>query len=204
MSVQTSGIMELISTLKKEGILEIEKERDKIINVAKEDAENIKAAGEELASKIREECNAECTQKRKDLDIELKMATRDFLLVFSKSIKNFIIKPIVKKNIKKCIEDSDFLKNALLELFKDIMAGDNNNILVLLNDSKKQEMIEFFNRDVFKSIKNHDKISFDFTNEFSGFQIIKKDEKLIWDFTLDSLTQEIGKLVEPHLLKYFI
>jgi vacuolar-type H+-ATPase subunit E/Vma4 len=204
MSVQTSGIMELISTLKKEGILEIEKERDKIINVAKEDAENIKAAGEELASNIREECNAECTQKRKDLDIELKMATRDFLLVFSKSIKNFIIKPIVKKNIKKCIEDSDFLKNALLELFKDIMAGDNNNILVLLNDSKKQEMIEFFNRDVFKSIKNHDKISFDFTNEFSGFQIIKKDEKLIWDFTLDSLTQEIGKLVEPHLLKYFI
>jgi hypothetical protein len=132
------------------------------------------------------------------------MATRDFLLVFSKSIKNFIIKPVIKKNIKKCIEDSDFLKRALLGIFKDIMADDNNNILVLLNDNKKQEMIEFFNKDVFKSIKNHDKISFDFTNEFNGFQIIKKDDKLIWDFTLDSLTQEIGKLVEPHLLKYFI
>jgi vacuolar-type H+-ATPase subunit E/Vma4 len=204
MSVQTSGIMELISTLKKEGILEIEKERDKIINAAKKDAENIKAAGEDLASKIKEKCNLECTQKRKDLDSELKMATRDFLLVFSKSIKNFIIKPVIKKNIKKCIEDSDFLKNALLGIFKDIMADDNNNILVLLNDNKKQEMIEFFNKDVFKSIKNHDKISFDFTSEFNGFQIIKKDDKLIWDFTLDSLTQEIGKLVEPHLLKYFI
>jgi hypothetical protein len=48
------------------------------------------------------------------------------------------------------------------------------------------------------------KISFGFTDKFQGFQIIKKDDKLIWDFTLTSLTQEIGKLVEPHLLRYFI
>ena len=146
----------------------------------------------------------ECKQKKENIESELKFATRDFLLVFSKKIKTFIIRPVIKKQIRNVLNNENFLKNVFKDLFKELLIKDHKNILIILNNSIKDEMIEFFSSSVFKTITNYKKINFSFTDTFEGFQIIKEDEKLIWDFTLESLTHEIGKLIEPHLIKYFI
>jgi vacuolar-type H+-ATPase subunit E/Vma4 len=204
MSVQTSGIMELISKLRKEGILEIENERNKIIKIAQDNAEKIIKTAEKTSTDILDKCDQECLRKKKNLDSELKIVIRDFLLIFSKNIKTQLIHPIIEKKLSDVINDTNFLKDTLKNILVNILEKDTSNLLILLNVDKKNDLIEFFSHAMFKDMLSSNKISFGFTDKFQGFQIIKKDDKLIWDFTLTSLTQEIGKLVEPHLLRYFI
>jgi vacuolar-type H+-ATPase subunit E/Vma4 len=204
MSVKTYGIAELISQIHEEGISKIETEREKIISLARNDAKKIVTEAEKNIKNLYEKCNSECDQKRSDLDCELKMAARDFLLTFSKNIKSFIIRPIIKKQLNDVMNDTKFLKVCLKAIFQNILTKEYKNILVLLNTKTKNDMIEFFGNDIFKDTTNKNKVNFAFTNEFSGFQIIRKDDKLIWDFTIETLTQEIGKIVEPNLLKYFL
>ena len=198
-----SGLNELISKLQEEGINKVNQERDMIINNASKDAEKILSAAQNEASKIREKCDRDCLQKREDLDCELKMATRDFMLSFANNIKQFVIRPVIKSEIQNVIGDSKFLKSCLGKIFQDILGNEDKSILIILNKSMKNEMIEFFSGKIFKKA-NESKINLAFTDEFQGFQIIKKDEHLLWDFTLETLSQEVGKIVEPSLLKYFI
>lgn len=132
------------------------------------------------------------------------MVTRDFLLVFSKKIKNSIIIPTTKKYIRNIIKDDDFFKSCLQNILNNFLDEKNKNIFILMNNDNKNEIIEFFTHKIFKKILENNKINFGFTDEFEGFKIIKKDDKLIWDFTVETLTQEVSKIIEPHLIKYFI
>jgi len=198
-----SGLNELILKLQEEGINKVNEERDKIIQDANQNAEKIISDAKEESSRIREKCRRDCSQKKEDLDCELRMATRDFLLNFANNIKKFVIRPVVKSEINKVVTDTKFLKNCLGNIFQDVLANEDKSILVILNKDMKNEMIEFFSGKIFKEAKNS-KINLAFTDEFQGFQIIQKDEHLLWDFTLETLSQEVGKIVEPNLLKYFI
>jgi V/A-type H+-transporting ATPase subunit E len=204
MSIKTFGITELISQIQQEGISKIKEERENIISSANEYANKIINNAEVKVKELYNTCEIECKQKKEDLNCELKMATRDFLLIFSKKIKTFIIRPAIKKQISNAINDIKFLKNCLKTIFKNILQDQNKNILIILNSSIKNDIIEFFSNDIFKDTLHKNNIDFTFTNDCEGFQIVKKNDNLIWDFTIDTLTQEIAKIVEPSLLKYFI
>jgi hypothetical protein len=100
--------------------------------------------------------------------------------------------------------DTKFLKLCLKDIFHNFFKTPDKNILLLMNNKTKNEMIEFFSNDIFINILKKNVVNFAFTDEFTGFKIIRKNDKLIWDFTVKTQTQEIGKLIEPHLIKYFI
>jgi len=204
MSNKNHGIAELISQIQEEGILKVNRERDTIINNANESAQSLISDAKQKVQDMYETCDMECKQKKEDLNCELKMATRDFLLMFSKQIKTFIILPSIKSNVDKVMTDTNFLKMCLKDIFTKFLEMDNKNILLCLNSKTKNDMIEFFSTDIFTKMFKKNNISFSFTDEFEGFQIIKQDDKIIWDFTVEALAQEISKLVEPNLIEYFI
>lgn len=204
MSTETFGITELISKIQKEGILDIEQKRVQIINKAKAEADNIINISKKEAAMMQIQCEEHCNHQKQHLDDELKIATRDFLLKFSKTIKISLFQPMIKNHLKDAINNNQFFKNILVSILEKILDKNSKNILIVLNEDKKHEMIEFFSNDLFKNLTDKNNVNISFSDHLEGFQIVNQDEKLIWDFTLDSLTQEIGKLVEPELIKYFI
>jgi vacuolar-type H+-ATPase subunit E/Vma4 len=204
MSSKVLGLNELILKLQDEGIAKANEESQKIIDNANKTANQIITDAEEKAAAQKDAFEKTRMRQRQELDDEMTMAARDFMLNFSNNIQSFVIRPHVKKDIEEIILDTKFLKNCLKGIFQEVLIKEESDILVILNEKTKNEMIEFFGGKMFKSMSAKGKINFAFTNKFTGFQIIKRDEKLIWDFTLDTLAQEIGKLVEPNLLKYFI
>jgi len=203
MLLENSSIAKLINQLKEEGVAEIQKERALLITTAQNDAKLIISNAHTESAKIRHECKAQCEQERKALHSELTLATRDFLVDFSNHIATFIIYPGVYKHMSAVVSDIDFLKNTLRNILSNVVRNNNTNITVIMNENVKKDIITFFSQSILKDIQNNN-VKLEFQDKFIGFKIVEKENKYVWDFTLESLTQKVSTFIEPYLLKYFI
>lgn len=204
MSEKVSGITELISQLQEEGISQGELRKKEIIYNANAEGKKIISEAKKEAEKIKNNFIKEYKEKKIEMDKELQIAARDFLLDFSNKIKSFIIRPQVNKQIDTILLDSKFIKNILKTIIQDILAKQNDSISVIINNDMKKDISDFFYKKIINEIKGKSNIKLEFEDNLKGFKINKNDENLFWDFTSDTISNEISRFIEPHLIKYFI
>jgi len=204
MSEKISGITELISQLQEEGISQGELRKKEIINDANKEKERIILQAKKEADEIKNNSIKEYNSKKDEMDKELQLSARDFLLDFSNKIKSFIIRPQVKNEIDAILLDTKFMKSILKTIIQDILSKQNESISVIVSSDIKKDISDFFHKKIINEIKEKSNIKLEFEDNMKGFKINKKNENLFWDFTVDTISAEISKFIEPHLIKYFI
>jgi len=204
MSEKVSGITELISQLQEEGISQGELRKKEIISKANVEGARIILEAKKEAEEIKNNFIKEYNEKKEEMNKELQIAARDFLLDFSNKIKSFIIRPQVEKEINGVLLDTKFLKNTLKSIIQDVLVKENDSISIIINSDLKKDVSDFFYKKIINEIKGKNNIQLEFEDNIKGFKINKNDENLFWDFTVNTISSEISKFIEPHLIKYFI
>ena len=136
MSSKVLGLNELILKLQDEGIAKANEESQKIIDNANKTANQIITDAEKKAAAQQDAFEKTRMRQKQELDDEMTMAARDFMLNFSNNIQSFIIRPHVKKDIEDVILDTKFLKNCLKGIFQEVLIKEESDILVILNEAK--------------------------------------------------------------------
>lgn len=201
MSQSTSGVAELIGRLKKDGVDAGEAEKRRVIEEAEQKAADIVADATAKAEQLLQSARQERERLKSQLDAELTMAARDFVLRFEARIKAQVIHPVVADPVKGVLEDAGFLKSTLRELCVRYAEGGADIELALSPETRKQ-LEGFFTGELKSALAGRDLTLVD-ESGLIGFRISKKGESFAWDFSKEAVAQELTQLVDPALRRYF-
>lgn len=201
MSQTTSGVAELIGRLKKDGIDAGEAEKRRLLEEAEKKAAAIVAEAKTKADQLLQSAKQERDRQKQQLEAELQMAARDFVLRFSDRIKQQVIHPVVADPVKAVLDDAGFLKATLKDLCVKY-AESGADIEVALSPETRAKLEGFFTGEL-KSALGGRELSLVDENGLVGFRLAKKGDSFAWDFSLDAVAQELMRLVDPTLRGFF-
>lgn len=201
MSQTTSGVAELISRLKRDGIDAGEAEKQRLLDEAEKKAAAIVAEAKAKAEELLAQAKQERERQKQQLEAELQMAARDFALRFSERIKQQIIEPVVSGPTKAVLEDPAFLRATLQELCV-AYAKTGADIELTLSPETRAKLEAFFTGELSRALGER-QLSLVDESGLVGFRLAKKGDSFAWDFSLDAVTAELLRLVDPALRRYF-
>ena len=198
------GISGLIKRIQQDGIDSAEKLKSDIIGGAKLDAAKIIEEAKTVSSKILSEANSQSVKIKEQMDLELRISVRDFILSFSDQFKSDIVLPIVNKSVSDCFSDSEFVKKCLFHLIKKNKVDDmETGFLSVVSEEMVKKINDYFSSSIVKNtIKQN--VCVNSSKNMEGFSLRKNGSNYFWDFTVNTITEEISNLVEPGLRKYFV
>jgi vacuolar-type H+-ATPase subunit E/Vma4 len=198
------GISGLIKRIQQDGIDSAEKIKSDIVAAAKLDAAKIVEEAKLRSNKILLEANSESAKIKEQLDLELRISVRDFILTFSDHFKGDIVLPIVNKSVSDCFSDSEFVKKCLFHLIKKNKTDDiGSGFLSVVSEEMVKKINDYFSSSIVKNAIKQD-VCINSSKSMKGFSLRKNGANYFWDFTVDTITDEIAGLVEPGLRKYFV
>lgn len=180
-------LMELTNKIYREGVLKAENEAKEIISKAKEDAEKILKKAEEEATSIILKARNEAEQLKNKTLSELKMAQTQAISLLKQAITNIIADIALKEDIKKTVEDSDFLKKLIIEIISKWDIENKGADLQLIIPEKQKKDLDGFIKDKIKNTLQKGIIVKFESRMKNGFKIGPKDNSFIISFTQDDL-----------------
>lgn len=201
MSQTTSGIAELIGRLKKDGVDAGEAEKRLVLEDAEKKAAAIVAEAKAKAEQLLTGAKQERDRLKQQLDAELTMAARDFVLRFEGRIKAQVVQPVVDDAVKASLDDASFLKDTLKDLVVKF-ATTGADVEVTVSPEMKKQLEGFFTGEL-KSALSGREISLVDENGLVGFRLVKKGDSFAWDFSKEAIARELVQLVDPALRGYF-
>jgi V/A-type H+/Na+-transporting ATPase subunit E len=203
MKMAESGVDQLIQRVKAEAIEKAHHEKLEILNRAQADARDIIEKAQEKADALLRMAQATVNNEKRKLTMELTIAARDFSIKLSERLKAQMLFPNIKKNVRATLKEPDFLKEVLTRLIDDYIKHNPANIDVLVPKELKTTLAAFFAGSIFDNLDTSCKISLKDEEGFEGFMLQKEGNNFVWDFSVETIAQEIMRLVEPSLRKYF-
>ena len=182
----------LIKSLKTEAIEVAEKEAEKILTKAKEQAQQIVQAAEEKRDILLAEAEQEAQSIRSKGEAALQQAGRDYSI----SVRNELLhtfQSILEAETRKEFTP-DLLKTAIVKVIEDI-GGD---VELKLSPEFSEELADYIH-DRLKSSEKLVSIAKDNTI-LNGFSIAKKD--LGWSYTVSP--EEVAEALNKHLNKRWV
>ncbi len=200
MAQTTSGIAELIGRLRKDGVDAGEAEKSRILDEAQQQADAIVAAAKQTAEDLLGGAKQERERLKQQLDAELAMAARDFVLRFSERVRAQVVRPVVNESVRGALSDPGFLQSALKELV--VRYAEGGTVEVAVAPELRQQLEGFFTQELARSLAGGKAQLVD-EQGLVGFRIIKQGESFAWDFSEDAVAKELVRLVDPTLKTYF-
>lgn len=201
MTTKTLG--DITNELTERVLTPAKEESERLLKEAQAKAERIIADAEAEAARIRDTAKNEADQIYKQMDVDLKTAARNFILLFQERLEEAIAHPTIEEEIKNALKDSEFLKHiieiALREFIR--LEGVENQIEILLPEKEKEELgawfVEKFHEKAFRNISVHftDKVSF-------GFKMGLEDSGSHFNFG-EGLVEAFIEFCSPRFRKYF-
>ena len=204
MNNHTIGLSELIQSLKRDGILAGENERNRIVEQAKKESEKIINNAAEKANTLISKAENKCLAKTSQMESELKMAARDFLLKFKSELREKIIYPEIKNKISDAINGDDFIKDCLKNLILEYTKSDKKKFEAIVSKPIKEKLINFFKTKLSKSVIEDSMPTIIVGDNLSGFKLKLNGENFVWDFSLDAISYELSKFIDPSLTSFLI
>ena len=202
MDTNRIGVDQLIEKVKKEVNDEALAQRDAIINQAHSKAIDIINQAKMQAEIIFSDTQSFMKQEKIALHNELELACRDFYLKLNERLKNQLLFPVIKENVRLTLKEPDFLKSVLKDLILNF-ASNNTSIDVLVSRETKASLSAYFASSIFDHIDKNLNIKLVDEEGLEGFVIIRKQDHCIWDFRVETIALELTRLLEPNLRKYF-
>lgn len=199
-----TGISGLIKKIQQDGIDCAEKIKNNIIETAKMDALKIVKKAKKQSENLLLETSYKIVKLKEQVDSELRMSVRDFILSFSDQFKNNVVLPIVSKNILSCFDDPEFIKKCLFHLIKKNKSDEEDSgFSFVVSNEMLKKISDYFASSIVQNVIKQ-KIQISSSKQMKGFSLRKNGNNYFWDFTVGTITEEIVKLIEPSLRQYFV
>ena len=198
----TSGISELIERIKEEGVTAGESERERILEEARNEASQILADAEQKAKTLINQAEAQSKATRKETESEMRLAVRDFLAGFQKRVKEQMIRPMIDARLAGTLSDEEFLGQALIEICRDYVSSGGSSIQVTVNSELRDKLGAWLSSRLAAEMEETG-ISLESADGAKGFKLKRDGDGYVWDFTLDAISAELARLVEPSMRPWF-
>lgn len=204
MTRQDSGVDQLIERVKSEGIEKAERARDDILKKAEADAKAMLDAARAKSEAYIEEAKAYIAKEKRKLAAELELSARDFSIKLTERMKEQMFFPAIKETVRITFKEPDFLKEVLERLIIEYVKTSPCNLDVLVPKELKTTLATFFAGAIHDRLDKNCDIRLLDEDGIEGFAILKRGEHYVWDFRVETVSEELMRLVEPSLRKYFV
>jgi len=131
--------------------------KDKVLSPAKEEAERtltearsqadaILLDAKREAARIKEDARQQAEVSLKQMEIDMDIAARNFILLVQERLEKAIVRPVVEDEIKSALDHKDFLSSIIEILITEFsrVHGKENKIEILLPSRHKEALEEWF------------------------------------------------------------
>lgn len=188
-------IENLIEEIKNKGINEGKRIAKEIIENATKEAKTIIENAEEESKKKINITEEECLKKKNSNKKEIELACRDFIINFQQNFKNNFILQLIKDKVLEELTNTENLKDLIKDIAIEYIKNTKNNIIILVSEKIKNSLNNFFIQEI-KNKTNNSNIEFKISNNLDGFKIINSEEKCTFDFSLETISEEILNLID--------
>lgn len=195
-------LQELTKKIYKEGISKGNAEAEKIINNSKKEAEEIVSKANKEADKILKDAKKKSDEIKKSSEAEFRLSSKQSINALKQQITDIINGEIVNVQVKKALEDKDFVKRLIESIIKNWKAESDKgaDISILLPEKDEKEMQQFFTGSVKDLLKKGIEIKYDDSIK-SGFQIGPKNGSYKISFTDEDFINFFKQYLRPRLIK---
>lgn len=194
MKQAASGISDLIARIKADGIQAGEDERKERIEAASREAAKIVADARAEAERIVGAANAEAERRRHQLDAELRMAARDFVLRLQERLSAQVLRPVTADLARAALADDGAVTALILDLLRERAGGAR-----LTLDADRRAALEAAVIAGFAGRLGDGGLEITDEAGLGGFRLARDGENFVWDASADAVARELASLVEPSL-----
>ncbi len=197
------GIDQLIQRIRVEAIGKAQEERDAIVKQAQADAAAIVEQAKHQAETLLADARTQIKQEKRTMTTELELAARDFTLKFHERLKEQLFFPAIKENIRITMREPAFLKDVLGRLLIDYTKNNSSNLDVLIPKQLKTTLATYFAGAIFDALDKSCEVRLIDEEGMEGFVLLHRGDHFVWDFRVDTIAEELLRLIEPQLRKFF-
>jgi vacuolar-type H+-ATPase subunit H len=196
------GVGELIARLKKDGVDVGESERSRILAEAQREADKLLADARGTSQKIVDAARAERERLQRQLDTEMRLAARDFISGFHQRLTSQVIRPIVNETVTSALAEDTRVFFLLQEVLVAYVGGDGRAVELVVDAKKRDALVASFTGELARRAREG---SLRVVGEdgLSGFRLSRKGEGYVWDMSVDAITSEMARLIDPALRALF-
>jgi len=196
------GVGELIARLKKDGVDAGESERSRILAEAQREADKLLADARGTSQKIVDAARAERERLQRQLDTEMRLAARDFISGFHQRLTSQVIRPIVNETVTSALAEDTRVFFLLQEVLVAYVGGDGRAVELVVDAKKRDALVASFTGELARRAREG---SLRVVGEdgLSGFRLSRKGEGYVWDMSVDAITSEMARLIDPALRALF-
>jgi len=194
MAEAASGIANLIAKIKADGVEAGESERRARLAAAQREAEQIVAQAHAQAERIVAQARSDADRRREQLESELRMAARDFVLRLQQRLSEQVIEPSTSALIQGALADDQGVSQLIL----DMLRGRIDGARLTLNSERRQTLQAAILSRIAAQAQAE---GIEITDEsgLGGFRLTRPGEHFVWDVSQDAVARELASLVEPSL-----
>jgi vacuolar-type H+-ATPase subunit E/Vma4 len=196
------GVGDLIARLKKDGVDAGESERARILGDAQREAERIVVEAQKAAAKIVDGARTERERLQRQLETELRLAARDFIAGFHQRLSSQVIRPMVNETVSSALAEDTRVFFLLQEVLVAYVGGDGRAIDLVVDAKKRDALVASFTGELARRARDGS-LRVIGEDGFSGFRLSKKGEGYVWDMSVDAITSEMARLIDPALRALF-
>ena len=178
-------------------------EAEGLVRGAGEQAASIVAEAEAEAAGIKKAALAEAENTRKQLQVDMDTAARNFIVLVQEKLESAVVVPVVESRIQEALGDNDFLKKIIEVLLTEFVKGGSqeHRLEVLLPENKQAELEAWF-KERFKE-KLGDSLNVQFTDKISfGLLLGESGRGAHFNFS-NGLVEAFSNFCSPRFRKHF-
>ena len=190
-------VQELIDRIKKDGIESASEESARIKREAEAEAAKIIAAAQREAADITSRGKADAERSEKAGIAALEQASRNLVLAFRKEIEVLLDKLVVQG--VSAAYSGETLKGILPELLKAWVSKTGSaSVDLLISEADFGKLKAWAEGALSSELKNGLELKSD-RNLGAGFRIANKDGSAYYDFSAESVAEQLSAYLNPHL-----
>lgn len=204
MTVITRTLGDITEELKEKVLSPAREEAKGIIEAARMQARQIVQEARQEAEDLRSKSLEDAREIKKKMDIDMKAAARNFMLLIEEKLERSIVRPVTQETVRKVLDDPAFLREIVEKLVQEFVRSQGNHgvIDIILPEKQKEELEDFF-LERFRE-KAGKGITVRFSNKVNfGFKVgIGEAGGRYFNFE-DGLPQAFAEFCSPSFRKYF-
>ncbi len=178
-------------------------EADDILSAAREKAEAIVAEAQAEAARLKAGARADAEDVRKQLDVDMEVAARDFIIMVQNKLEEAVVKPVVDMEIRNVLDNPEFIESLIETLIDEFIKSQlRERRLEVLLPKKHQVEIENWFLGKFRE-KCAGALEVHFTDEITfGFHAGISDQSSYLNFST-GVVEAFTEFLSPRFRKYF-
>jgi V/A-type H+-transporting ATPase subunit E len=190
-------LQKLTEKLYNEGLSKGKQEADKVLEQAHAEAQRCIDEANRQAQKIIEDARLQAEELKKNTATEISLAARQSIDTVKEQIQNVISGNIINGAVRNANEDSEFVKNLILEIARNWSSDKNIDLKIMLPASNQESFINSVREILAQQLNQGIEVT---TGSIkSGFRISPKDGGYYVSFTDEDFKTLISEYLRPQI-----